>query len=178
MDEPTNDLDMDTLDLLQEMLSDYEGTLLLVSHDRDFLDRVVTSSIVMEGDGTAIEYAGGYSDYIAQRRLSRAEAAKEEKAAAKQVKKAAQASAPKSKPTGKLSYKDQREYDNLPAAMAKLEAEIATLEDALSDSSLFTKDPNGFQKKVDRLDAARSELEASEERWLELEMLREELGQG
>ncbi|MBO6841262.1 MAG: ATP-binding cassette domain-containing protein [Thalassospira sp.] len=178
MDEPTNDLDMDTLDLLQEMLSDYEGTLLLVSHDRDFLDRVVTSSIVMEGDGTAIEYAGGYSDYIAQRKLSRAEAAKEEKTAAKQVKKTAQASAPKSKPSGKLSYKDQREYDNLPDAMAKLESEIATLEDALSDSDLFTKDPDGFQKKVDRLDAARAELESSEERWLELEMLREELGQG
>ncbi|WP_033068615.1 ATP-binding cassette domain-containing protein [Thalassospira australica] len=177
MDEPTNDLDMDTLDLLQEMLDDYEGTLLLVSHDRDFLDRVVTSSIVMEGDGTAIEYPGGYSDYIAQRKLSRAEAAKEEKAAAKQVKKTAQASAPKSKPSGKMSYKDQREYDNLPDAMAKLEKEIATLEKALSDSELFTKDPDGFQKKVDRLDAARSELEASEERWLELEMLREELGQ-
>lgn len=181
MDEPTNDLDMDTLDLLQEMLDDYEGTLLLVSHDRDFLDRVVTSSIVMEGDGTAVEYAGGYSDYITQRKLSRAEPAKEDKSAAKQAKKSTGTSSStpaKPKSSSKLSYKDQREYDNLPGAMAKLEAEIKTLEDALSDSTLFTKDPTGFQKKVDRLDAARSELEASEERWLELEMLREELGLG
>lgn len=181
MDEPTNDLDMDTLDLLQEMLDDYEGTLLLVSHDRDFLDRVVTSSIVMEGDGTAVEYAGGYSDYITQRKLSRAEPAKEDKSAAKQTKKSTGTSSStpaKPKSSSKLSYKDQREYDNLPGSMAKLEAEIKTLEDALSDSTLFTKDPTGFQKKVDRLDAARSELEASEERWLELEMLREELGLG
>jgi ATP-binding cassette subfamily F protein uup len=135
----------------------------------------------MEGDGTAVEYAGGYSDYITQRKLSRAEPAKEDKSAAKQAKKSTGTSSStpaKPKSSSKLSYKDQREYDNLPGAMAKLEAEIKTLEDALSDSTLFTKDPTGFQKKVDRLDAARSELEASEERWLELEMLREELGLG
>lgn len=180
MDEPTNDLDMDTLDLLQEMLDDYEGTLLLVSHDRDFLDRVVTSSIVMEGDGTAIEYAGGYSDYIAQRKLSQANTPKEEKAAGKPARKsgfAASVGSTKTKAASKLSYKDQREYDLLPDKIAKLEAEIKTLEEALSDGTLFTTDPDMFQKKVDRLQAARTELENSEERWLELEMLREELGQ-
>ncbi len=179
MDEPTNDLDMDTLDLLQEMLADYEGTLLLVSHDRDFLDRVVTSSIVMEGNGIATEYPGGYSDYVAQRKLSAAPAVAEEKlgsTSGKGGKKSAPTPAAKPKPTGKMSYKDQREYDNLPGQIAKLEAEIAEIEAALSDGSLFTKDPDAFQKKVDRMAAARAELEAGEERWLELEMLREELG--
>ena len=179
MDEPTNDLDMDTLDLLQEMLADYEGTLLLVSHDRDFLDRVVTSSIVMEGDGTATEYPGGYSDYIAQRKLSAAPVLADEKFGSptgKGSKKAAQPTADKPKPTGKMSYKDQREYDILPEKNAKLEAEIAALEADLSDGTLFTTDPAAFQKKVDRLTAARGQLETGEERWLELEMLREELG--
>ena len=179
MDEPTNDLDMDTLDLLQEMLDDYEGTLLLVSHDRDFLDRVVTSSIVMEGDGLAVEYAGGYSDYINQRKLSNAgQAPTEDRPAAKTGKKAfTSATAPaKPKAAAKLSYKDQREYDNLPDKMAKIEAEMAEIEAALSDGSLFTKDPEAFQKKADRLDAARAELEECEGRWLELEMMREELG--
>ncbi len=179
MDEPTNDLDMDTLDLLQEMLADYEGTLLLVSHDRDFLDRVVTSSIVMEGDGTATEYPGGYSDYIAQRKLSAAPVLADEKFGSptgKGSKKTAQPTADKPKPTGKMSYKDQREYDILPEKNAKLEAEIAALEADLSDGTLFTTDPAAFQKKVDRLTAARGQLETGEERWLELEMLREELG--
>jgi ATP-binding cassette subfamily F protein uup len=178
MDEPTNDLDMDTLDLLQEMLSEYDGTLLLVSHDRDFLDRVVTSSIVMEGDGTAIEYPGGYSDYVHLRNLSGKNAV--EKAVPvdkvdKPAKKAAPEKPAKSKSQSKLSYKDQREYDTLPDKISGLESEIATIEKALSDGDLFTKDPAAFQKKADRMEAARLELEQAEERWLELEMLREEL---
>ncbi|MFH1804270.1 MAG: ATP-binding cassette domain-containing protein [Pseudomonadota bacterium] len=179
MDEPTNDLDMDTLDLLQEMLSDYEGTLLLVSHDRDFLDRVVTSSIVMEGDGSAVEYPGGYSDYLAQRKENAIEFSRAKPApTGKNVAKNAAENSAKAKSSGKMSYKDQREYDVLPGKIAGLEAEIAAIEAALSDGSLFTTDPASFQKKADRLIAARHDLESCEERWLELEMLREELGLG
>ncbi len=181
MDEPTNDLDMDTLDLLQEMLSEYEGTLLLVSHDRDFLDRVVTSSIVMEGNGIATEYPGGYSDYVHLRKLSAKADTNTIQTSTKIGKKQSNAKTDgagpaKPKAKGKLSYKDQRDYDMLPASIEKLEAEIAQLEADLADGTLFTSDPAAFQKKLDRMNAARAEIEKAEERWLELEMLREELG--
>ncbi|OKH88215.1 ATP-binding cassette domain-containing protein [Thalassospira sp. TSL5-1] len=180
MDEPTNDLDMDTLDLLQEMLSEYEGTLLLVSHDRDFLDRVVTSSIVMEGNGIATEYPGGYSDYVHLRKLSAKAEADNGPSNTKPIKrggsKTGNATPAKPKAKGKLSYKDQRDYDMLPATIEKLEGEVTQLEADLADGSLFTSDPAAFQKKLDRMEAARREIEKAEERWLELEMLREELG--
>ena len=171
LDEPTNDLDMDTLDLLEDVLGDYQGTLLLVSHDRDFLDRMVTSTIALEGDGTVAEYAGGYSDYLIQR-----PAPKEKAAAPVKAKPAAQQAAPK--PRGKLSYKDQRELDELPARMDKLAAEVAKLEKALADPDLFTRDAAKFQKTSEQLHAKQAELAAAEERWLELEALREELEGG
>jgi ATP-binding cassette subfamily F protein uup len=166
LDEPTNDLDMDTLDLLEEMLADYDGTLLVVSHDRDFLDRLVTSVIAVEGDGTICEYAGGYSDYLAQRPAKAAEAPKAE---------------PRSEPvartkvSAKLGYKDQRELDELPGRLEKLAGEIARLEAELADPGLYERNPGRFDSAVARLDAARGELAAAEERWLELETLKEEL---
>lgn len=168
LDEPTNDLDMDTLDLLQEVVSDYDGTVLLVSHDRDFLDRIVTSVIALEGDGRAQEYPGGYSDYLRQKKATSGSPA------------SAKSSAPASKlerakaPT-KLGYKDQRALEELQSRMPELEKEIAALEAALADPDLYARDPDGFHKTSERHDALKAELEKSEERWLELEMKREEL---
>jgi ATP-binding cassette subfamily F protein uup len=169
LDEPTNDLDIETLDVLEDVLADYAGTLLLVSHDRDFLDRVVTSTIALEGDGEAIEYAGGYSDYLRQRVARRAEAPVEVvKPAAERPKRAQK----------KLSFKQQRELEALPGQMAALQDEIAGLEALMGDPDAYGRDPEGFQAGVQRLEAARGELAALEERWLELEMLREELAEG
>jgi len=167
LDEPTNDLDMDTLDLLEEVLADYEGTLLVVSHDRDFLDRLVTSVIAVEGDGEIAEYVGGYSDYLDQR-------PKKDEPAAK-PKEAAKAEAPRVKTASKLSYKDARELEELPGRMDKLHGEIAKLEAEINDPGLYARDRARFDKAAARLDAARAELEKAEERWLELETLREEL---
>ncbi|WP_339781241.1 ATP-binding cassette domain-containing protein [uncultured Thalassospira sp.] len=180
MDEPTNDLDMDTLDLLQEMLSEYEGTLILVSHDRDFLDRVVTSSIVMEGNGVATEYPGGYSDYVHLRALSAKVETDTGTSNTKPIKrggsKGGNAAPAKPKSKAKLSYKDQRDYDTLPATIEKLEAEITQIEAELADGTLFATNPDAFQKKLDRMEAVRAEAAKAEERWLELEMMRDELG--
>ncbi|MGM0575091.1 MAG: ABC-F family ATP-binding cassette domain-containing protein [Myxococcota bacterium] len=172
MDEPTNDLDMETLDLLQEVLSDYDGTLLLVSHDRDFLDRVVTSTIVLDGSGDAVEYAGGYSDYVRQRELEAAERAAEEEE--RRSKPAGEKPKTRPKPRTKLSYKQSRELEALGERVPALEREIADLEARLEDPELYSHDPDAFQAAVDRREEAREELAASEERWLELEMLREE----
>ena len=169
LDEPTNDLDMQTLDLLEEMLGDYEGSLILVSHDRDFLDRLVTSIIAVEGDGRIREFVGGYQDYRRQIR---------EEAGADRPRKEARAAAakPRSKAQSvKLSYKDQRDLDMLPDRMAALESEIAELQALLGQEDLFNREPDRFQQAVSRLEAAQGELEAAEERWLELEMMREEL---
>ncbi|WP_417451773.1 ATP-binding cassette domain-containing protein [Kordiimonas sp.] len=174
LDEPTNDLDMDTLDLLQEVLADYKGTILLVSHDRDFLDRVVTSSIVMEGDGTATEYPGGYSDYKALKALTeKAEApvrAEKSKASVRNI-----ADAPKKK-TAKLSYKDQRELDQLPAEVETLTMKIAQKEAELSDPELYAKSPDRFSTLSKELEVMRDTLDEKEMRWLELEEMRENLG--
>ena len=169
LDEPTNDLDMETLDLLQEIVSDYDGTVLLVSHDRDFLDRIVTSVIALEGDGKAREYPGGYSDYFRQRK---------EKAGASSPAKFSSSDAPKqerAKAQTKLSYKDQRALEELQSRMPELEKEIARLEAALADPDLYARDPEKFHRTTERHDALKAELEKAEERWLELEMKREEL---
>ena len=184
LDEPTNDLDLETLDLLQELLADYAGTLLLVSHDRDFLDRVVTSTIASEGNGRWIEYAGGYSDMLAQRKLSQAAATARVEARPAGESKAADAGSSRGSastetaptPKRKLSFKDQHALKTLPGEIAKLEAEIARLNTKLHDPAFYTKDPAAFSKATERLGTAQSELAAAEERWLELEMLREELG--
>ena len=169
LDEPTNDLDMETLDLLQEMMADYEGTVLLVSHDRDFLDRVVTSTIVLEGDGRAAEYPGGYSDYLRQRPASG------DDARAKPTRKKGA-----SKPTvagkrQKLSYHQQRELTLLPDRIATLQQEIGVLEARLADPALFAQDAGAFADVAKALEARRGELSAAEDRWLEIEMLREEI---
>jgi ATP-binding cassette subfamily F protein uup len=170
LDEPTNDLDMDTLDLLEDVLGSYDGTLLLVSHDRDFLDRLVSSVIAVEGGGEVQEYAGGYSDYQAQRR-GRAEA----REAPAKPRKTEAAPAPQ-RAKRRLSFKDQRELDELPGRIDKLTAEVDKLNGTLSDAGLYARDPAGFQKATARLAAAQAELSAAEDRWLELEALREELG--
>ncbi|MFN3199104.1 MAG: ABC-F family ATP-binding cassette domain-containing protein [Bradymonadia bacterium] len=167
LDEPTNDLDMDTLDLLQEVLADYEGTLLLVSHDRDFLDRVVTGTLAVEGDGTVMEYAGGYTDYLSQRKSIGGDVS----AAPAKAKKKERTKGPQKK----LSYKQQKALESLPGEMEALEAEISTLEAKLADGSYYTRDPDGFQSSTARLEAAQGELEEKEMAWLELEELRESL---
>ena len=173
LDEPTNDLDMETLELLQELVAGFSGTVLLVSHDRDFLDRTVTSVIAPEGGGRWVEYAGGYSDMLAQRGGRRLDDRKvrrkadptQEKAAAVQPKAAAK----------KLSYKQQFALDNLPKKMEAVAQSIARLEDAIADPAYYERDPGGFQKTIAALDKERAALAALEEEWLELEMLREEL---
>ena len=170
LDEPTNDLDLETLDLLQEMLADYPGTVLLVSHDRDFLDRVVTSTLAAEGGGRWVEYAGGYSDMLAQRGVPDAPAAER-----------ARTSGPKplSRNTGnarKMSFKDKHALETLPAQMAATEATIAGLQATLADAGLYRRNPAGFRDATGALSRAQAKLTESEERWLALELMREELG--
>ncbi len=170
LDEPTNDLDLETLDLLQELLSDYPGTILLVSHDRDFLDRVCSSVLMFEGDGKWTEYAGGYSDMLAQRGAgveARKIAAAPKKTAAPQVKEQG--------PKRKLSFKEKHALETLPAKLSALHAEIATLEAKLADPNLFANNPKAFDTAATRLTKARDDLQVSEHHWLELELLREEL---
>ncbi len=173
LDEPTNDLDADTLDLLQEALSDYDGTVLLVSHDRDFLDRLVTSTIALEGDGTAIEYAGGYSDYVVQRgpREAPAETTRRDKAPAAATPRPEAPAAP----AKRLGYKRERALAELPRKIDALHAEISFLQQALADADLYRRDAATFTAKTGRLGAAQAELDAAETEWLELELLREEL---
>jgi ABC transport system ATP-binding/permease protein len=168
LDEPTNDLDADTLDLLQEALSDYDGTVLLVSHDRDFLDRLVTSTIALEGDGTAIEYAGGYSDYVVQR-------GPRESAVTSVAPRKEKAPVRESAPKARLGYKRERALAELPKRIEALQGEIAALNAALADPGLYSRDATAFADKTARLAAVQAELEQAETEWLELEMLREEL---
>ena len=173
LDEPTNDLDLETLDMLQEMLADYQGTILLVSHDRDFLDRVATSVLMAEGDGKWTEYAGGYSDMVAQR--GSGVEARKVKTETEKAPSSTAASTPAPSAKRKLSFKDKHALETLPKQMDKLHAEIAKLEDKLADATLFTRDPKGFEAAISRIAAAREELSKSEEQWLDLEMKREEL---
>lgn len=175
LDEPTNDLDMDTLDLLQEVLADYAGTLILVSHDRDFLDRVVTSTVAMEGNGEAVEYAGGFSDYVAQRPPQETSKPAPKKQSAK---KSPAAKPPPTSAKRKLTFKEQRNLVEFPKKLERLQAEVAELENFLGDPQNFQKKPEAFQTSADRLTAAKSELAATEDDWLELEMLREEIEGG
>ena len=173
LDEPTNDLDMDTLDLLQEVLDEYEGTILLVSHDRDFVDRVVTSVIYMPGDGSVSEHAGSYSDLL-EKLKSKIPAKKENKKEALPKKE----ETPKSetKKTGRLSYNQQRLLEILPGKISELEKQIGDTEAALSDSSLYTENPEKFEALTKQLEELKAELEKSENQWLEIEMLRESIG--
>ena len=167
LDEPTNDLDVESLDLLQELLDDYDGTVLLVSHDRDFLDRVATTTIAMEGQGRATVYAGGWSDYQEQRKEVQF------LEAAKVVEKQKPEKAPKSsniapKPGG-LSFTEKHRLEALPAEIERLEAEIAKLSELLSDPELFSKEPVKFKKATEMLTERQEKLSSAEEEWLLLE---------
>ncbi|MBB4053044.1 ATP-binding cassette subfamily F protein uup [Devosia subaequoris] len=173
LDEPTNDLDLETLDLLEEMVSDYAGTVVVVSHDRDFLDRVATSVIMAEGDGLWTEYAGGYSDMVAQRGAG--VAARQVDKPAKTSKPRTQAAAPPIAAKRKLSFKEKHALETLPKQIETLEKEIAALNTALAAPDFYNRDPNGFAAKSKALEAAAARKAAAEEQWLELEMLREEL---
>ncbi|HYI29890.1 MAG TPA: ATP-binding cassette domain-containing protein, partial [Bradyrhizobium sp.] len=174
LDEPTNDLDLETLDVLEEMLGDYEGTVILISHDRDFLDRVVTSVIAPEGDGRWVEYAGGYTDMLAQRG---ADLKREAVKAGAEEKKESKGGAPSTAARRKLNFKDKHALETLPKTIANLQAEIAKQQRHLDDPNLYKKDRKKFDLCSAALSAAQKELEAAEERWLELEMMREEIEQ-
>lgn len=176
LDEPTNDLDMETLDMLEEILANYTGTLVVVSHDRDFLDQTVTRILAFEGDGDIQAYIGGYSDYLEMKQEEAQTSSAKPKAIpgggnAKGEASPVQQDQPK--PPAKLSYKLQYELDSLPRAIKTLEEEILKLEDALSDATLYVKNPVNFDAFSKRLTKARHELERSELRWLELEEMRQ-----
>jgi len=179
LDEPTNDLDMDTLDMLEEILSQYKGTLIVVSHDRDFLDQTVTKILAFEGNGKVETVIGGYSDYLEMKKnkgealkaeLSEIAAPKAKDKPVEAVEKQPETPAQKpAKPLVKLTYKDQRELSNLPAKIENIEAEIAALSDRLSTAGFFQEDPKGFHKATCELQDAQAKLERYEARWLELE---------
>ena len=176
LDEPTNDLDLETLDLLQEMLASYPGTLLLVSHDRDFLDRTVTSVIAFEGDGRWIEYAGGYSDMVTQRGHgmgTRPQGKPEAPSAARRAPKAPRGPDPRKR----LSFADQHALKISPARIEALNEEIRRLEHLLADPEFYAHDRDGFAAAGVELARAQGELAAAEEEWLRLELLREEIQQ-
>ncbi|MBB5700074.1 ABC-F family ATP-binding cassette domain-containing protein [Sphingomonas yantingensis] len=166
LDEPTNDLDLETLDLLQEVIGDYEGTVLIVSHDRDFLDRTVTVTLGLDGSGVADMVAGGYADWDAKRRVRQV-------AAKKATPKPVEVAKPKS---AKLSYKDQRDYDLLPARIEAIDAEIGKAEAAMADPDLFVKNPARFDALMKDVARLTGEKEAAEMRWLELAEQVEALG--
>ena len=172
LDEPTNDLDLETLDVLEEMLGNYEGTVILISHDRDFLDRVVTSVIAPDGNGRWIEYAGGYSDMLSQRGADlQRETAKAPVVEKKEAKPPADAPAPKRR----LSFNEKHALETLPKTIETLHAEIARQQRRLDDPDLYAKDRQTFDEASNAMAKAQQELAAAEDRWLELEALREEI---
>ena len=174
LDEPTNDLDLETLDLLQDVIADYDGTVLIVSHDRDFLDRTVTITLGLTGSGKVDIVAGGYEDWVRQRYDAARSPAK---AGAQGTAKAARdrAPGPRPAPGNKLTYKDQRDLDRLPGEIERMQAEIASDEAALNDADLYIRDPDRFAKLTERIARNRAEIEAAELRWLEVAELAEEL---
>ena len=167
LDEPTNDLDVETLDLLQDLIGDYDGTVLLVSHDRDFIDRVATTTIAMEGFGRAVAYAGGWSDYQAQR--SAAPPVPAAKSAQRGGGQAAPASRNAPARHGALSFTERHRLEELPGLIEKLEAEIGRLSDLLSDPQLYEREPVKFQKASEMLMAREAGLVTAEAEWLALE---------
>jgi len=167
LDEPTNDLDLETLDLLEETIAGFPGTVLIVSHDRDFLDRTVVATVFAEGDGRFTEYAGGYSDMVAQR----GEGVVEKSAAAPKPAPRRRARTAQKK----LGFADKHALETLPARIESLDGEIARLRGLLCDADLYARDPKGFRALTDELESCESARATCEERWLELEMLREEI---
>ncbi|MBK5264436.1 MAG: ATP-binding cassette domain-containing protein [Alphaproteobacteria bacterium] len=166
LDEPTNDLDLETLDLLQEVIADYDGTVLIVSHDRDFLDRTVTVTLGLDGSGTVDIVAGGYEDWAAKRQPRNSGKAPVKKAE----------TAPPPRQQTKLTYKDQRDYELLPKRIEELETQIARDEEALHDPDLYARDPGKFAALTKAVEKARADKDAAEERWLELAEMVENLG--
>ena len=186
LDEPTNDLDLETLDLLQEVIADYDGTVLIVSHDRDFLDRTVTITLGLDGSGKVDVVAGGYEDWAKRRNVPARSPAKGThqsttlmgpKAGAQgDAKQRSRAPGPRPAPgNGKLSYKDQRDLDRLPGEIAAIERDIAATEEALHDADLFARDPDRFAALTDRLTGLRATKELAEDRWLDVAAMAEEL---
>jgi len=174
LDEPTNDLDLETLDLLEEMLGDHPGTVIVVSHDRDFLDRVCSSVVMSEGDGHWVDYAGGYSDMVAQRgagvaarRVEKPEAAPKAEKPARPVEEAAK--------KRRLSFKEKHALETLPGKIETLQKELAQLHRMLADPGLYARDPARFDKVSKAVEERQTALSAAEDEWLALEMLREEL---
>jgi ATP-binding cassette subfamily F protein uup len=167
LDEPTNDLDLETLDLLQEVIADYEGTVLIVSHDRDFLDRTVTVTLGLDGSGRVDIVAGGYEDWAKRRRMQAAPVSKPKAPPVTEDRRPA--------PSAKLSYKDQRDLDRLPGEIERIGSEIAATEDALHDPELYATNPARFAELTRRLETLRSDKHAAEERWLEVAEMAEEL---
>ena len=165
LDEPTNDLDLETLELLQEVIADYDGTVLIVSHDRDFLDRTVTAVLAFEGDAKIVAHAGGYSDYLTRKQTTatrQAGSARDRKSA----KKSATSDKPKPNRAPRLSFKDQHILDTMPVLIADLESQIATIETALAAPNLFAIDPTKFTKLADQLAALQTDKAEKEDAWL------------
>ena len=180
LDEPTNDLDLETLDVLEEVVAQYKGTVLLISHDRDFLDRVVTSVVVPEGDGRWTEYAGGYADMLTQRGADLARRETRAKPAVAAAAPAEANAADVAPPSAKkrLSFKDKHALETLPGEIAALEKKKAALAKMLDDPDLYTRDRKRFADVSEQLSEVETNLAAAEERWLELEERRESLGSG
>jgi ATP-binding cassette subfamily F protein uup len=174
LDEPTNDLDMETLDVLEDMLADYPGTVLLISHDRDFLDRLVTSVVAPEGNGRWLEYAGGYSDMLAQRG---ADLTREQRRTAPQKSAPSSPAPAAAAPKRKLSFKEKHALETLPKTIAMLNAEASALNARLADPTFYTRDRSGFEQATEQLGKLHRQIAAAEEQWLELEILREELAE-
>ena len=179
LDEPTNDLDMETIDLLQEVISEYDGTVLIVSHDRDFLDRTVTGLLAFEDNGRIIAHAGGYTDYLDRRRrqLDKQQQTQADKKDG-QKKTGQEKTAQKKtadRPKDRLSYKQTYLLEKLPNEMATLTEQITTAEQHLSDMTFFEQDPDSYQKLAEQTRQNKMMLQEKEEAWLELAMLREEL---
>ncbi len=175
LDEPTNDLDLETLDLLQEVIADYEGTVLIVSHDRDFLDRTVTITLGLDGSGKVDIVAGGYEDWVRKRYEAHRSPAR-----AQSGRGTPPATPGPSRPrpaagSAKLSYKDQRDYDRLPDEIERLEAAVAADEEALSDADLYVRDPTRFAELTERIARHKADIEAAEVRWLEVAEMAEAL---
>ena len=175
LDEPTNDLDLETLDLLQELLSDYSGTVLLVSHDRDFLDRVVSATLAVEENGQWVAYAGGYKDMLEQRKLAAKELRSEAKKANKKKGRDKRPDNKDGKSRAKLSFKEKYALENIPKQMAELEGKMIAGQTKLDDPDLYARDPDLFEKTVEALSKAQKKHGNLEEEWLRLELLREEL---
>jgi len=175
LDEPTNDLDLETLDLLEEMIADYPGTVIVVSHDRDFLDRVATSVIVAEGGGVWREYAGGYSDMVAQRGFGVSGAPAEAKAAAK-PKGGLAPTAPREDARKKMTFKQKHALEKIPEKIEALKAIQTKLQAVLNDSGLYARDKAAFEKASKQFAETEAGIARLEDEWLELETLREQLG--